>query len=137
MEFEYWSLNPNAYLSPSIALYNEQGTVVFTSGPTFDPAGSERNAPAGLYRHTCRVPGDLLNDGMHQLSLYIAKNEKTVLQEDSILTFNVGDLIEMRHGWHGKWVGAVRPVLDWSTELVEDGYMHAGPSESQRRSEFP
>ncbi len=119
MEIEYWNLRPNTYLSPSVALYNEQGIVVFTSGPTFDPTGRERNAPPGLYRHVCHVPGNLLNDGMYQVSLYIGKNERTILQEDGILTFDVRDVMESRHGWHGKWNGAVRPMLEWSTELVE------------------
>jgi lipopolysaccharide transport system ATP-binding protein len=119
LEFEYWSLKPNAYLLPSVALYNEHGVVVFTSGPAFDPAGRERNDPPGLYRHVCHVPGNLLNDGMYQVALYISKNERTILQEEGILVFNVRDMIEPRHGWHGKWNGAVRPMLEWSTELVE------------------
>lgn len=119
MEFEYRSLLPNEYLSPSVALYNEQGVVVFTSGPTFDPEGRERKRPAGLYRHICRVPGDLLNDGMHRVVLYVDRNGTTVLQQDDVLVFDVRDEVEMRYGWHGKWVGAVRPMLDWSVELVE------------------
>jgi lipopolysaccharide transport system ATP-binding protein len=119
MEFEYRSLRPNVYLSPSIVLYNEQGVVVFTSGPAFDSTGYERNDPAGLYRHVCRVPGDLLNDGTHRVALYIAKNGRTILQEDQILVFDIRDVVEVRHGWHGKWAGAVRPMLDWSSELVQ------------------
>jgi lipopolysaccharide transport system ATP-binding protein len=118
IEFEYRSLKPNARLSPSIALYNEQGIIVFTSGPPFDPEGRERNCPAGLYRHTCRVPGDLLNDGTYRVVLYIGRNERTIFQEDDVLVFDVRDALEMRHGWHGKWVGAVRPMLEWNSKLV-------------------
>ena len=119
MEFEYWSLRPNVYLSPSIALFNEHGICVFVSGPRFDPAGHERNAPAGLYRHTCPVPGDLLNDGTYWVVLYIDKNGRTVLQQEDILGFTVHDAVEVRHGWHGKWPGAIRPMLDWGMELVQ------------------
>jgi lipopolysaccharide transport system ATP-binding protein len=121
MEFEHWSLRPGARPSPSVALYNEQGIVVFTSGPAFDPAGGERKDPAGLYRQVCRVPGDLLNDGTYRVALYISKDGKTVLKEDELLTFDVRDAVETRHGWHGKWVGAVRPMLDWNTEIIETG----------------
>jgi lipopolysaccharide transport system ATP-binding protein len=137
MEFEYWILRPDVHLSPSIALYNEQGIVVFTSGPAFDPEGSERSHPAGLYRHTCRVPGDLLNDGMYQAALYIGSNGRTVLQQDNILVFDVRDAIEMRHGWHGKWNGVVRPMLDWSTEFVEAEPSPASRPESRRHWEVP
>lgn len=120
VEFEYWSQRNGAHLSPSMALYNEQGIVVFTSGPPFDPGGGERGDPPGLYRHSCLVPGDLLNDGMYRVVLYIDKNGRTILQQDDVLVFDVRDMIEARHGWHGKWVGAVRPLLDWSSELVQD-----------------
>ncbi len=129
MEFEYWSLNPNTHLTPSVAVYNEHGVVVFTSAPPFDPSGRERNDPAGLYRHVCRVPGDLLNDGMHQVSLYVGKNERDILQQDEILVFDIRDATEMRHGWHGKWVGAVRPMLAWDSELIEP----SSPSRKGRR----
>jgi lipopolysaccharide transport system ATP-binding protein len=121
MEFEYWSLRPNTYLSPSVALYNEHGIVVFTSGPAFDPTGYERNDPAGLYRHVCRVPGDLLNDGTYRVALYIGKGDVILLQQEDVLVFDVRDVTEMRHGWHGEWVGVVRPMLDWSSELIQEG----------------
>lgn len=120
MELEYWSLSPGAYLSPSVALYNEQGIVVFTSGPAFDPAGPERENPPGLYRHVCEVPGDLMNDGTYRVSLYVDKNGRTVFQRDDLLVFDVRDEARMRSGWHSKWNGAVRPMLSWNSELVED-----------------
>jgi len=119
MEFEYWSLLSGVYLSPSVALYNENGIVVFTSGPPFDPVGSERGDPAGLYRHVCRVPGDLLNDGTYGVALYIGKDGRTILKEDEVLTFDVRDMVETRSGWHGKWIGTIRPMLDWDTEMIE------------------
>ena len=119
LEIEYWSLRPGSYFSPSVAVYNEQGIIVFVSGPSFDPMGSEKENPAGLYRHVCRVPGDLLNDGMHRVVLYLDKNGRTILQQDDFLVFEVRDAVEFRYGWHGKWVGTVRPMLDWTSELVE------------------
>ncbi len=116
MVFEYRSLRPNAYLALAVELYNEQGIVIFSSSPTFDPAGY---VAGGLYRHICRVPGDLLNDGIHRVMFHIAdSDDRTVLKQDDILVFDVQDSIEMRDGWYGKWPGAVRPMLDWSTELI-------------------
>jgi len=121
VELEYCSLQPNAHLSPTLALYNEQGILIFTSGPAHDLEAHKHSAPAGLYRYICQVPGDLLNDGTHRLVLYIGRNERTLLQQNDILIFDVRDTTEMRHGWHGKWAGAVRPMLDWSKELVRAG----------------
>ncbi len=120
VEVEYWSLRNNIHLSPALALYNEQGIIVFVSEPPFDQERDrERGYPAGLYRHVCRVPGDLLNDGTYQVALYIDKDGRTVLRQEEILVFDVHDTIEIRHGRHGEWVGVVRPALDWSTEIVE------------------
>jgi hypothetical protein len=65
------------------------------------------------------VPGDLLNSGIHQVSLYVDRNDRSILQHDDALIFDVQDSIELRHGWHGKWVGVVRPMLEWTGELVE------------------
>jgi lipopolysaccharide transport system ATP-binding protein len=125
VELEYWSLQTNVHLSPSLALYNEQGILLLTSGPGHDPETHERNAPAGLYRYICQVPGDLLNDGTHRLVLYIDRNERTVLQQDNILIFDIRDATEARHGWHGKWAGAIRPMLGWSKELVRAEHPYA------------
>ena len=125
VELEYWSLQPNVHLSPSLALYNEQGILLLTSGPGHDPEAHERTAPAGLYRYICQVPGDLLNDGTHRLVLYIDRNERTVLQQDNILIFDIRDATEARHGWHGKWAGAIRPMLGWSKELVRAEHPYA------------
>ncbi|MEJ7842713.1 MAG: ABC transporter ATP-binding protein [Rubrobacter sp.] len=118
LDLEFRNLRPSGRLALSIALYNEQGICVFTSGTGVDRERHDLGVPAGDYRNVCRVPGDLLNDGMYSVSVYIDRNERTVLQDDETLVFDVRDAIEARHGWHGKWVGAVRPMLEWSTEFV-------------------
>jgi len=115
ISFEYRVSKPGGRYSISVALYNEQGVVVFTSGTGAGPEDS----PPGVYRSVCRVPGDLLNDGMHLLTVYVDRNGRTVVQGDEVLVFDVRDDVAARHGWHGKWVGAVRPMLDWHTDFEE------------------
>ena len=117
LELDFRKRRPGGRMGLSVALYNEQGICVFTSGTGID-RGPHSGVPAGDYRNVCRVPGDLLNDGMHSVTVYIDRNERTVLQLDEALVFDVRDAVEARHGWHGKWVGAVRPMLEWSTEFV-------------------
>jgi hypothetical protein len=36
-----------------------------------------------------------------------------------VLVFEVRDTPDLRGGWFGKWKGAVRPILDWTTERLE------------------
>jgi lipopolysaccharide transport system ATP-binding protein len=117
--FDYRNLRPGSHLALSVALYNEQGIVVFTSGSGFDRKWSGTGMPAGDYRSICRVPGDLLNDGMHRITVYVIDSRgRTLLQHDDVLVFEVRDTAEARYGWHGKWVGTVRPMLEWTTELA-------------------
>jgi lipopolysaccharide transport system ATP-binding protein len=123
MEFEYWNLQADAYLNLSLHLYNEDGIMVFDAAPVHEPLRQAHPLPAGLFRDICRVPGDLLNDGMHSVTLLVVQDQGTVLySQDDILVFDIHDTVEMRGAWYGKWQGVVRPTLDWSTELLE-GYI--------------
>ena len=68
----------------------------------------------------CYVPGDLLNDGQHRVGLNVVRDQAvSIYFKDDILIFDVQDDVETRGVWYGKWPGAVRPDLRWSTELIE------------------
>jgi len=77
--------------------------------------------PVGLFKSTCYVPASLLNDGTYRVDLLVVKDESTgIYAHDGILNFAVHEAMETRRGsWYGKWPGAVRPNLRWSTELVD------------------
>jgi len=119
MEFDYWNLEPGARLNLSLHLYNERGITVFNAAPTREPVWHGRPFPAGLFRSSCYLPGDLLNDGLHRILLLVVKDQGVVIFSlDDALVFNVLDSVERRGDWHGKWEGAVRPDLDWQTEYL-------------------
>ncbi len=121
LEFEYWSLRSEAYLTLSLELFNEQGILVFAASPTRDPGWYEAPNPPGLYRDRCLIPGDLLNDGTYRVVLYVSKGEGIgLLREEDILVFEVRDDPDRRGGWYGEWGGTVRPILDWTTERVTE-----------------
>ena len=120
MEFDYWNLQPEAYLNLSLHVYNEQGIMVFNTVPVHEPEWQGRPFPVGLFRSQCHVPGDLLNDGMHRVELMVVKDQSEVIyRHDDLLMFDVRDVVEMRSAWFGKWGGAVRPKLQWCTELLQ------------------
>jgi len=120
MEFEYWNLEPDAHLNLSVCLYNETGVMVFNTASIHEPIWQGRPFPAGLFRSQCRIPGDLLNDGMHRVQLLVVKDQGVVVFRDhSVLAFDVADDAQMRGEWHGKWRGAVRPNLKWETEYLK------------------
>src|SRR5579884_3437706 len=122
LEFEYWNLEPDAHLNLSLHIYNDQGTLVFNALPVRETVWRGRPFPRGLFRDRCYVPGNLLNDGMHRVELLVVRDEAIVLyQHDNLLIFDVHETANDRGAWYGKWAGAVRPSLDWTTELVEVG----------------
>jgi len=121
LEIEYWNLKPDVCLNPSVSVVNAMGVEVFSSFPITERVWHGKPFPRGLFRSVCRLPGDLLNDGKYQVNLLLVRDQGTVLSShEDVLSFNVDDSDELRGDWHGRWPGAVRPVLDWTTELVTE-----------------
>lgn len=120
MEFEFWNLRPDANLYVNLQLYNPYGLLIFESAPVHETQWLGRPFPVGLFRFTCHVPANLLNNGVHRAAFHLVRDEVIILhKEDDILVFEVEDSNEYRGGWLGPWDGAVRPILKWDTELVE------------------
>lgn len=121
-EFDFWNLADGARLNLSAVVKSEEGFPLFNTVPLDEPLWHGRPFPAGLFRSTFRVPGDLLNDGTHRVLLYIVEDESVVLsRHEDLLVFEVIEQPGERQNWYGKWEGAVRPKLEWTTELLESG----------------
>jgi lipopolysaccharide transport system ATP-binding protein len=100
LEFDFWNLRPDSRVSLSLRLFNQQGTLVFHTGAT----GSPPPRPIGLYRDGCRVPGDLLNDGVYSVELRVSRDwERLVHVVPEVLTLDVKDSAELRGGWFERW----------------------------------
>src|SRR5665213_858793 len=122
MEFEYWNLEPDAFLNISLHVFNEDAIRLFNTGPVREPRWQGKPFPVGLFRSRCIVPGDLLNNGTHRVQLLAVKNQSTVIfAMDDALVFDVGDSHDLRGSYHGDWEGAVRPDLEWDTDLISCG----------------
>ncbi|WP_101948159.1 ABC transporter ATP-binding protein [Mycobacterium sp. 3519A] len=119
VEIEYWNFRDGALLNLSLHVYNEQGIKIFNALPYLERVWQGRPFPTGLYRDTCHIPADLLNDGMHRIELMvIGDGNYLIYQVDDLLVFDVRDVSASRDGWFGEWEGAVRPQLAWETEQL-------------------
>jgi lipopolysaccharide transport system ATP-binding protein len=126
IEFEYWNLRPNVHLNLSLLVHTKDGIVAFNSGSSTDRVWHGRAFPEGLFRSVCYIPGDLLNDGQHRLSLLFVENQSEVIYwHDDLVAFEVHEDGSARKGWYGSWPGAMRPKLRWSTELLSTGVVQA------------
>jgi lipopolysaccharide transport system ATP-binding protein len=72
LEFEYWNLVRGARLSLAARVFDEQGVLVFDAGPV--DAGPPLEP--GLYRDVCRIPGDLMNDGIYSIELRVVRMDR-------------------------------------------------------------
>ncbi len=120
VEIEYWNLIPETMLHTCLHVYNEQQIVAFTTASIeTDLDAQGRSYPSGLIRSVCRIPGNLLNSGKHSITLLILRNtSKIIFRLDEALVFDVIDMSDRPGTWYGKEPGAVRPMLDWSTEFI-------------------
>jgi lipopolysaccharide transport system ATP-binding protein len=92
---------------------------VFSTIGNREPAFYGRPMPAGHYRSSCLVPGNLLNDGLHVLSLIVfGQNFTDAIHVEDALAFHLADSPELRNDFFGKWEGAVRPSLEWTTRPI-------------------
>lgn len=124
LEFDYWNLAPGAQLNLSVVVSDQAGQPIFNSGSGTDTVWHGKPFPIGLFRTVCDIPGDLLNDGTYRVQLYVIRDESaTVFRIDDLLVFDVEDSAP-RSGFYGKWIGAVRPLLKWETNLINEGPPH-------------
>jgi lipopolysaccharide transport system ATP-binding protein len=118
---EFWNMVPEARLHITLHVYTEQQVVAFTTGSSLEPTWGGRALPTGLFRSTCHIPGNLLNSGVHRISLLVVQNEDTVIYtHDDIISFDVADLSPRQGAWYGKEPGVVSPVMEWKTEHLDD-----------------
>jgi lipopolysaccharide transport system ATP-binding protein len=129
VEFDYTVLKDGFLLGSCFEFLNPIGHPIIVS---FDncirgPWGKQDPVPAGNYRSTCIVPGDLLQEGSMMVSLRIftppSEPEASYhVREIQVLSFSIIDTMDpggVRGSYPFDWGGpSLRPRLDWATEKV-------------------
>jgi len=137
VEFEFWNLRPNAILSANIHLLDKIGIGVlsaanWTSASLTKDDWFGRPYPVGLFRATCTLPADFLNEGMYTINVLVMNQISNIeLFAKEAVQFYVHDTGSMRGEWGGDWLGVVRPRLAWKTEKLDTQF---DPEEKLYRS---
>jgi lipopolysaccharide transport system ATP-binding protein len=119
LEVEYENLKGGTPLVLNLAVHTLDGTLVFVSQTTSDKSWHGRPFEQGVYRSTCRIPANLLNDGTYRIRvLFLDEAVKHLYNLDDALFFTVHDIAHREGSWYGKWLGVVRPQLQWTTQQV-------------------
>jgi lipopolysaccharide transport system ATP-binding protein len=123
IEICYENFLEGARLMATIQLMDRMGTMVLSShnlpsvSLTPDPWG-DRPMPRGVYTTSVRIPGDLLNEGLHTVNVFIQKDANVnayMAHRNDVVSFTCVDTGAMRREYGGAWGGVVRPRLAWQT----------------------
>ncbi len=107
IESKFWTLIDSVYINLSLSLYNIEGECIFAT------ASPSLKLTKGVHTNLCHIPGNLLNDGAYTISIMVVRDESVCLYNfENAVSFEVTDERDVK-GWHGKWPGAVRPMLCW------------------------
>ncbi|HJP94993.1 MAG TPA: ABC transporter ATP-binding protein [Pyrinomonadaceae bacterium] len=129
VEVDFWNYEPGARnLCVSINLQNATGITVLSTANT--PAANllqdeewfDRSHEAGLFRSTCTLPANFLNDGVYYITAHVLSLGPVTIEAEAaqVLCFNVLDTGAMREAGVGsKWDGVVRVRLPWRTSLLQ------------------
>jgi lipopolysaccharide transport system ATP-binding protein len=121
LEVEYRVLKGGKIFSPAFHVYDQQGVCVFGTNDV-DAEWRNRVREPGTYVSRVMIPGNLLAEGTFYVSaaMFGPMTSEVHLLENSALSFNIFDSISgdsARGDYTGAMIGAVRPLLDWSTEF--------------------
>lgn len=73
----------------------------------------------GLYKTSCYIPKNLLNNRRYSTHFYWTKDGYIVIyQIKDLIRFEVQDIEREFGAWMGEYLGLVRPKLEWETVLL-------------------
>lgn len=107
LHVEYERLSTHGSINVGVYLSNAQGVCLFNT------VGPLESLPPGPVAVTVRIPGNLLNNGLHHVRVMLALDLNPQVDLDGVIAFDVQD-VERSIAAFGEWQGAVRPQLEWS-----------------------
>ena len=100
---EFWSLHENVKINVSIVIWD------INQNPVFNISTDSNLLKKGLNKAVFHIPENLMNDGIYRIQNYFVKDSSTpVFIHDNACSFEIFE-DRITSGWHGKWIGAVRP----------------------------
>ena len=129
VQMDYSVLRDVQSLNVAFEFRNERGELVFVSTDDSDAAQPGQAREAGLYRSTCRIPPDLLNNGQMFVLAKLSDGVRAHAERPDVVTFNVLDSMDpegARGSYPADWPAtAVRPRLQWESERRSETHSKA------------
>ena len=111
---EFWCMEEGFPVNVSMHLFNINGTCVYNIST------KNKTLQRGVHRAVFHIPQHLMNDGIYYVNNMFVTNAQSYFYHEHAHSF---EIIEDREasGWHGKWIGAVRP------SFIENEYLYINP----------
>jgi lipopolysaccharide transport system ATP-binding protein len=107
IEIEFWNYDDSKVMNLTLFINTLSEECILASG------SEVRKLSKGLQKAVCRIPGNFLNDNIHNVSLMFVKDGSAPIYFfENILSFEVSEN-RSESAWHGKWPGLIRPILDF------------------------
>lgn len=122
LEMEFW-ITQKTRMTPSFHVYNQEGILLFALGNMYDEDWARTEYEPGLYRSSCTIPGNYLNEGEHYVTIYLIRDHNAGLIDlicEQVVCFRVRDTGIARGDFVNKWLGVVRPILPWTASRIGD-----------------
>jgi hypothetical protein len=107
IEFEFWNGKPGATLNVSLLLYTDDDVAAFNT------ASPRVETPQGIARAVCHIPANLMNDNSYRVRALLVEKGRPHEDHQHLFTFEIAEG-EVSRYWFGKWIGTLRPQLDWT-----------------------
>jgi lipopolysaccharide transport system ATP-binding protein len=125
VQIEFECLKEGHVLIPAFSLWNDEGFQLF-SAMDLDPQWRGKLRPPGRYVCQAVIPGNFLAEGTMSINTALWEWEphrRLEYQQKDVVAFQVIDNLEgdsARGDYIGNIAGAVRPLLDWTTQYSRD-----------------
>ncbi|HXT16691.1 MAG TPA: polysaccharide ABC transporter ATP-binding protein [Gemmatimonadaceae bacterium] len=124
LEVEFAIARPQP-LNVNLFVYDASGNLLFVIGDFQTDEWQGRPRPAGIHRSRCRIPANLLNEGMIRILVGLVTPPATLraMEEDALTLALLDDgRAEGARGFYpASWPGgAIRPLVSWEFEYVQD-----------------
>ncbi|HEY0404608.1 MAG TPA: ABC transporter ATP-binding protein [Pyrinomonadaceae bacterium] len=116
VEIDYEVVQPGAYVSFSLVLFDADGYGLFASLSNTEKEFYGRPLGCGRYKSLCTVSGDLLNTGKFSFSVIgFSANWTDHFRVDQVVSFEATDDGVLRGDYYGAFGGPLRPRFPWQT----------------------
>jgi lipopolysaccharide transport system ATP-binding protein len=107
MDFDFqFSKSEDYYFSLLFLTYDNQVIFNYATAP--------QNVSRGKRKVSFDIPKDLLNNIEYNIRFAVCSKGKVLKVYDNILNFEIKEVEDRKIGWYGKWLGLVRPELEYT-----------------------